>query len=104
MAKMTQAIMTEPGNIIYQEVDIPEVKPDQIKVKMKRIGICGSDIHVNHGKHPYTSYPVVQGHEVSAEVVETGKDVTTWQGGRQSDHTATGCMRQVLSLHARNVQ
>ena len=54
MAKMTQAIMTEPGNIIYQEVDIPEVKPDQIKVKMKRIGICGSDIHVNHGKHPYS--------------------------------------------------
>lgn len=56
MAKMTQAIMTEPGNIIYQEVDIPEVKPDQIKVKMKRIGICGSDIHVNHGKHPYTKF------------------------------------------------
>ena len=81
MAKMTQAIMTEPGNIIYQEVDIPEVKPDQIKVKMKRIGICGSDIHVNHGKHPYTSYPVVQGHEVSAEVVETGKDVTTCKVG-----------------------
>lgn len=81
MAKMTQAIMTEPGNIIYQEVDIPEVKPEQIKVKMKRIGICGSDIHVNHGKHPYTSYPVVQGHEVSAEVVETGKDVTTCKVG-----------------------
>ena len=81
MAKMTQAIMTEPGNIIYQEVDIPEVKPDQIKVKMKRIGICGSDIHVNHGKHPYTSYPVVQGHEVSAEVVETGKNVTTCKVG-----------------------
>ena len=81
MAKMTQAIMTEPGNIIYQEVDIPEVKPDQIKVKMKRIGICGSDIHVNHGKHPYTSYPVVQGHEVSAEVVETGKDVTNCKVG-----------------------
>ena len=81
MAKMTQAIMTEPGNIIYQEVDIPEVQPDQIKVKMKRIGICGSDIHVNHGKHPYTSYPVVQGHEVSAEVVETGKDVTNCKAG-----------------------
>ena len=81
MAKMTQAIMTEPGNIIYQEVDIPEAKPDQIKVKMKRIGICGSDIHVHHGKHPYTSYPVVQGHEVSAEVVETGKDVTNCKVG-----------------------
>ncbi|WP_414716327.1 alcohol dehydrogenase catalytic domain-containing protein, partial [Syntrophomonas wolfei] len=68
MNKMIQAIMTAPGNIVYQDVDIPEIQPEQIKVKMKRIGICGSDIHVNHGKHPYTNYPVVQGHEVSAEV------------------------------------
>ena len=73
MEKMTQAIMTSPGNIEYHEVDIPPVQPDQVKVRMKRIGICGSDIHVNHGKHPYTSYPVVQGHEVSAEVVEIGR-------------------------------
>lgn len=81
MAKMTQAIMTKPGKIVYQEVDVPEVKPDQIKIKMKRIGICGSDIHVNHGKHPYTSYPVVQGHEVSAEVVEVGSEVTNCKVG-----------------------
>lgn len=81
MEKMTQAIMTEPGTIIYQEVEIPSVKDDQIKVKMKRIGICGSDIHVNHGKHPFTSYPVVQGHEVSAEVVETGCTVTNVKVG-----------------------
>ena len=81
MNKMTQAIMTAPGNIVYQDVDIPEVQPEQIKVKMKRIGICGSDIHVNHGKHPYTSYPVVQGHEVSAEVVEVGNKVTNCRVG-----------------------
>ena len=81
MAKMTQAIMTKPGKIVYQEVDVPEVKPDQIQIKMKRIGICGSDIHVNHGKHPYTSYPVVQGHEVSAEVVEVGSEVTNCKVG-----------------------
>jgi L-iditol 2-dehydrogenase len=37
--------------------------------------VCGSDIHVYHGKHPYTSYPVVQGHEVSAVVVEAAPGV-----------------------------
>lgn len=73
---MKQAIMTEPGKIVFVEAQIPEVKSDQIKVKMMRIGVCGSDVHVNHGKHPYTSYPVVQGHEVSALVVEAGADVT----------------------------
>ena len=73
---MQQAIMMAPGQIQFRDVPVPEVQPDQIKVKMKRIGVCGSDIHVYHGKHPYTSYPVVQGHEVSAEVVEVGSQVT----------------------------
>ncbi|HEX3052270.1 MAG TPA: alcohol dehydrogenase catalytic domain-containing protein [Aggregatilineaceae bacterium] len=41
-------------------------------MQTKRIGVCGSDIHVFHGKHPYTSYPVVQGHEVSGVVAEVG--------------------------------
>lgn len=78
---MLQAIMIEPGNIKYQEVPVPEVKSNEIKVKMKCIGVCGSDIHVNHGKHPFTKYPVVQGHEVSAEVVEIGNQVSNVQVG-----------------------
>ena len=39
----------------------PRPGPGQVLVKIKRIGICGSDIHVYHGKHPYTKYPVTQG-------------------------------------------
>ncbi len=73
---MKQAIMVEPGKIIFTDVPVPVVKPNQISVKMMRIGVCGSDVHVNHGKHPYTSYPVVQGHEVSAQVIEIGSEVT----------------------------
>jgi L-iditol 2-dehydrogenase len=42
---------------------------------MKRIGICGSDLHVYHGKHPLTTYPVVQGHEVSGAIEAVGKGV-----------------------------
>lgn len=72
---MLQAIMMEPGKIEYRDVPVPEVKDHEVKLKIKSIGVCGSDIHVNHGKHPYTSYPVVQGHEVSAEVMEVGSDV-----------------------------
>ena len=37
--------------------------------------MCGSDIHVYHGKHPFTSYPVTQGHEVSGVITELGKHV-----------------------------
>jgi len=71
--KMTQQYMPEPKMIAFRQVDIPEVGPDQVLVKIKRIGVCGSDIHVYHGMHPYTSYPVTQGHEVSGKVVKTGE-------------------------------
>ncbi|MGF7089165.1 L-iditol 2-dehydrogenase [Kroppenstedtia sanguinis] len=79
--KMRQAVMTEPGHIQFRKVDVPPVGDQQIKIHIKKIGVCGSDIHVNHGKHPYTSYPVVQGHEVSAEVVEVGRRVKDIQLG-----------------------
>ena len=58
---MLQQVMTKPGEIIFQEVPVPEVKDDQVLVKIRNIGVCGSDIHVYHGKHPFTKYPVTQG-------------------------------------------
>ena len=61
--KMLQQVMTNPGEIIFREVPVPEVGDDQVLVKIMNIGICGSDIHVYHGKHPFTKYPVTQGHE-----------------------------------------
>lgn len=72
---MLQEVMTEPGKIIFREVPIPEPGDDQVLVKIMKIGICGSDIHVYHGKHPFTKYPVTQGHEVSGEIVKLGSNV-----------------------------
>lgn len=73
---MRQAIMTNPGTIEFKEVPEPQVAAGEILLRIKRIGVCGSDIHVNHGKHPFTSYPVVQGHEYSAVVEAVGEGVT----------------------------
>ena len=73
--------MTAPKEIIFREIDIPEVGDDEVLIKIKKIGICGSDIHVYHGTHPFTSYPVTQGHEVSGEVVEVGKNVSKVKAG-----------------------
>ena len=54
---MLQQVMTNPGKIIFREVPVPEVKENQVLVKIMNIGVCGSDIHVYHGKHPFTKYP-----------------------------------------------
>jgi len=67
--------MLRPGQIVFEDVALPNIKDDEVLIKVMKIGICGSDIHVYHGKHPYTSYPVIQGHEFSGKVVKTGKKV-----------------------------
>lgn len=81
MAKMIQQVMINPKEIVFQQVDIPTVGDDDVLIKIKMIGICGSDIHVYHGLHPFTKYPVTQGHEVSGEVVEVGKNVKSVKPG-----------------------
>ena len=97
---MLQQVMTAPGVIEFREVPIPEPKAGEVLVKIMRIGVCGSDIHVYHGEHPFTKYPVTQGHEVSGEIAALGKGVTSLRVG----HRATGGMRQVLPLPPWQIQ
>src|SRR5215468_9450345 len=73
---MKQAVMTAPGQIKFTDVEKPTPKDDEVILQTHRIGVCGSDIHVYHGMHPYTSFPVVQGHEVGGTVAALGKNVT----------------------------
>ena len=80
---MLQQVMTEPGKIEFHEVPVPEISDREVLIKIMKIGICGSDIHVYHGEHPFTSYPVTQGHEVSGEVVKAGRAVTGLKPGQK---------------------
>ncbi len=80
---MLQEVMTEPGKIIFREIPDPSLGKGEVLVKIIRIGICGSDIHVYHGTHPYTGYPVTQGHEVSGVIVGLGEGVTGWKTGQK---------------------
>ncbi len=80
---MKQQVMTKPGEIKFQEVPIPEPMLNEVLIRVMRIGICGSDIHVNHGEHPFTKYPITQGHEISGEVVSFGANVTDFHEGQK---------------------
>lgn len=72
---MLQQVMTEPGKIEFREIPTPEPGRGQALIKIMEIGVCGSDIHVYHGEHPFTSYPVTQGHEVSGVIERLGEGV-----------------------------
>lgn len=72
---MRQAVMTAPGRIEFREVPAPVPGAGQVLLRVRRIGVCGSDVHVYHGKHPFTPYPVVQGHEFAGTVEAVGPGV-----------------------------
>jgi L-iditol 2-dehydrogenase len=72
---MRQARLIEPEKLILEEVEIPDFDDKQVLIKVKRIGICGSDIHAYYDKHPYISCPIVQGHEFSGEIASIGEEV-----------------------------
>ena len=80
---MLQQVMTQPKEIEFHEIPVPTPADDEILIKMMKIGICGSDIHVYHGKHPFTKYPVTQGHEVSGKIAALGKDVKGFHVGQK---------------------
>lgn len=80
---MLQQVMTAPGKIEFREIETPAPKAGEVLVRIMKIGVCGSDIHVWHGEHPFTSYPVTQGHEVSGEIAALGADVEGFEVGQK---------------------
>lgn len=75
---MMKAVRIPEANKI-EIVDIQEPNIEQaneVKVKIKRVGICGSDMHIYHGTNPLATYPRIVGHEVAGEIIEIGSNVT----------------------------
>jgi 2-desacetyl-2-hydroxyethyl bacteriochlorophyllide A dehydrogenase len=59
-----------PGHFEYSEVTKPILTKDQALLKIKRIGICGTDLHAFEGTQPYFSYPRILGHELGVELID----------------------------------
>ena len=72
---MLQIEMPGPFTFIKEEVPVPEVGENQVLIKMERLGICGSDMQIYHGKHKFMSFPLVLGHEGAGTLTEVGKAV-----------------------------
>ena len=72
---MRRAVMTAPGEISLVDVVEPIPAEGQVRIRVQRIGVCGSDIHVFHGKHPFVTYPLIQGHEYAGVIESIGEGV-----------------------------
>lgn len=63
-----------PGAFNYIEGELPQISDGRAIVKIKRIGICGTDLHAFEGTQPFFSYPRTLGHELAGEVMEIGEN------------------------------
>ena len=61
---------TQPGVFEYGTTNTPELKKNSAIIKIKRIGICGTDLHAFEGTQPFFSYPRILGHELSGELID----------------------------------
>ena len=68
---MQQWICNEPGVLVSQEAEMPSRAPGFSLLRVRNIGICGTDIHAFAGNQPFFSYPRILGHELAVEIIES---------------------------------
>ena len=67
---MKALVCDEPGRLSLAERPDPERGEGEVLVRIRHVGICGTDFHIFGGKHPFLEYPRVMGHELSGTVQE----------------------------------
>ncbi|MDO8605771.1 MAG: alcohol dehydrogenase catalytic domain-containing protein [Phaeospirillum sp.] len=79
----TQAVVIHgPGKAALEAIDLPEVKPGDVLIRVAHVAVCATDLEILNGTLGYFhnglgSYPIVPGHEFSGEIVAIGQNVTT---------------------------
>lgn len=73
--KMKAWLIKDVGKLEFEQIPVPHVKdPDEVVLKVKNVGICGTDVKIIEGKHHFRPNTVI-GHEFCGEVVEIGTHV-----------------------------
>jgi len=70
---MKALVCIQPGEFGYREIDAPMAGPGQAIIRIRRIGICGTDLHAFEGTQPYFDYPRILGHELAGDLVDFDK-------------------------------
>ena len=78
---MKALILDDYNKLTYKDVPDPKINPDEVLIKVKAAGICGSDVHGMDGSSGRREPPVIMGHEASGVIEETGSEVKGWKKG-----------------------
>lgn len=83
MSTMNVLICQQPKELVWKQREIPIPGDNEALIKIKSVGICGTDIHAWGGNQPFFSYPRVLGHEICGEIVGLGKNIADLKNGQQ---------------------
>lgn len=79
---MKALCVQSPNRMVIEERPMPVIQsPDEVLIKVKAGGICGSDVHIYHGTSSVATYPRVIGHEIVGEILEKGNQVKNFSIG-----------------------
>ena len=67
--------------MLFRSPEPPPPGPGEALLAVRRIGLCGTDLHAFHGRQPFFSYPRILGHELAVEVLDVGTGVTNVRAG-----------------------
>ncbi|WP_250532477.1 alcohol dehydrogenase catalytic domain-containing protein, partial [Caballeronia sp. ATUFL_F1_KS39] len=67
---MLTVICETPGTLKAEQREKPRRGENEVLLRVKRVGVCGTDLHIFTGNQPYLSYPRVMGHELSGVIEE----------------------------------
>lgn len=67
---MKTLVCEEPGMFRMADTDVPVPLPGQVLLRVRQVGVCGTDLHAFEGTQPYFSYPRILGHELGCEVAD----------------------------------
>lgn len=76
MEMMKAAVLTRPGYFEIEDRPIPKPGRGEVLIRIARVGICGTDMHIFHGNYAADSLPMVPGHEFTGTIQALGADVT----------------------------
>ncbi len=106
VAKMKAAVFYEPMDMRIEEVDIPGIAANEVLIKVKAVGICGSDVNYYYGNSPVETKdgkgPLILGHEASGIVEDPGEIGATMglaKGDRVCINPVAPCFRCVPCLN-----
>ncbi|MBN9333751.1 MAG: zinc-binding alcohol dehydrogenase family protein [Devosia sp.] len=89
--------MEGPGAAAVQEVPDIAAEPGEALLRVKMVGMCGTDLNTFRGRNAMVTFPRIPGHEVAAEVVEAGGDLAAGTMVTISPYTSCGrcpsCLR-----------